>query len=117
MRNEFKWARMRLQLAELDVYVVHEAMEVSSFAIVERQAVVEEIHLQGLAAADAAPPVETAQRRDRGAAWEKLQHAAFEETEVPRLVDELLPQVVELVDDALLGGIAGVAVALESFGV
>ena len=47
-----------VQSFELGVHIVHETMEVSSTALGEGEALVEEIHHPGLAAADAAPEID-----------------------------------------------------------
>jgi len=95
------------------VHVVHEAMEVAPLAIGEWQTFVEQVHQHGLAAANPAPEVQPANRLDRGAARQELQHAALEETEIAGPLDEALTHVVEPGNGAQLGGIRNVAVPLD----
>ena len=73
--DRFERIGLALQLLQLGVHAVHETVEVDAYLEFERQAVVERIHQEGLAAPDATPQVETVHR------WARLARASAQPLE------------------------------------
>src|SRR6185436_888719 len=103
--------RLLLVFLQLVVHRLHEAVEVAALLVAERQALEEQVHQPGLAAADAAPHVQAALQLVQLAARKQAAEELFAEQPLGLGSDQALAQPVESCDDLLLRGIGLVSQA------
>ena len=104
--DEFQRVGVIGMFLQLIVDVLHETVEVTALAVLERQAVVEQIHQPGLAATDATPDVQALMKLLLLAREQALEQTPF------RLGSEqALAQIIQVSDHAFLDRIALIAEA------
>src|SRR4051812_19450075 len=113
----FQWGFTLMQYFELGVHVMHEAVEVSSTALGEGQALVEEVHHPGLAAAYAAPEIQASNGLSRGLAAQSAEPAPNDRAVRFSSGNQTVAQIVQAIHDRRLHRVTPESALRQLFGV
>ncbi len=97
------------------VHPPHHAVEVDAQLVLEGQFLEEQVHEQGLAAAHAAPEIESAHRLHREASGETAGEAAAKRRAGAGVGDQFVVQALQLRNCGLLGRVAGQILPAHAF--